>query len=179
MQNGISSNSQHNGQQNGHSNEISKLSELIKDVRIAMLTTVDEEGSLRSRPMATQQAPFDGNLWFFTDIHSAKAYEVRKDNQVNVSYAAPDDNKYISVSGTASVVQDKNKAKELWNPILKAWFPKGIDDPDLCLLKIDVEKAEYWDTPSGKMVTLFSLVKSLVTGHRYEGEGSDHKKINL
>lgn len=129
--------------------------------------------------MWTQEAEFDGEVWFFTDVHSAKSYEVKEDSEVNISYAAPDDNRYISVSGNATISQDKNKEKELWNPTLKAWFPKGLDDPDLCLLRVRVTKAEYWDTPSSKMVTLFALAKSLITGQKYQGEGSDHQKMNL
>lgn len=157
--------------------EVSKLAALIKDVKIAMLTTVDQDGTLHSRPMATQQAEFDGDLWFFTDTRSGKVDEVRSEHQVNVSYANPDDNRYVSVSGLASAVRDQAKAKELWNPTLNAWFPEGLDDPNLGLLKVKVEKAEYWDTPSGKMVQAIGFVKALATGERYEPGG--HEKLTL
>lgn len=158
---------------------IKKVNELIKDIKFAMLTTVDEDGYLRSRPMATQQDEFDGTLWFFTNYSSAKTSEVEKDHHVNVSYANPDDQRYVSASGMGRVVRDKEKVKKLWNPTLKAYFPKGIDDPDIALLKIDVEKAEYWDSPSSKMVQLYGYLKSITTGQRYEGEGSEHAKLTV
>lgn len=158
--------------------DIEKIRDLIKDIRFAMLTTIDEDGSLRSRPMGTQEAEFDGDLWFFTGASSAKVDEVERDERVNVSYAAPDDNRYVSISGTARLVRDRAKAKELWNPVLKAWFPDGLDDPDLALLRVRVEKAEYWDAPSSKMVQLAGFVKAIVTGKRADGLG-ENEKIDL
>ena len=159
-------------------NDIEKIRDLIKGIRFAMLTTVDTDGSLRSRPMATQEAEFDGELWFFTGASSPKVDEVERDHRVNVSYAAPDDNTYVSVSGTARLVRDKAKAKELWNPALKAWFPEGLDDPDLALLRVRVEKAEYWDSPSSKMVQLYGLAKAVLTGKRADDIG-ENEKIDL
>lgn len=160
--------------------DIEKLHELIKDIRTAMLTTVEEDGSLRSRPMATQETDLgdlDGNLWFFTPASSAKVGEVRREQHVNLSYAAPDSNRYVSVSGTARIVRDPAKAKELWNPALKAWFPKGLDDPDLALLRVEVGKAEYWDAPSSKMVQLVGFVKAIATGQRYDP--GENEKLNF
>lgn len=162
-----------------HQDEIKKVAELIKDVKIAMLTTVDQDGSLHSRPMATQQAPFDGDLWFFTDGRSAKIDEVQNEQRVNVSYANPDDSRYVSVSGRAVLIRDQKKARELWNPIYKAWFPEGLDDPNLALLNVSVEKAEYWDIPSGKMVQALGFVKALATGKRYEASPGEHSKVEL
>ena len=160
-------------------NDIQKLGELIKDIRIAMLTTVDDDGSLRSRPMATQKAAFDGSLWFFTRASSPKVDEVENAHEVNLSYAAPDSNTYVSVSGTAQLIRDPNKAKELWNPILKAWFPQGLDDPDLALLYVNVEKAEYWDSPSSAMVHIAGFVKAIATGQAYKPSPGEHQKISL
>jgi general stress protein 26 len=153
------------------------LRDRIKDVRIAMLTTIDQDGSLRSRPMATQSAEFDGELWFFTGAGSPKVAEVQEDQRVNVSYANPGDNLYVSVSGMAKLVQDRAKAEELWNPALKAWFPDGLDDPNLALLKVKVEKAEYWDGPSSKMVQLAGFVKAIVTGKPYDP--GENEKLEL
>lgn len=159
--------------------DIKKLAELLEDIQFAMLTTVDEEGCLRSRPMATQKMEGDGTLWFFTELNSGKVAELERDHHVNVSYAAPNDNKYVSVSGTARVVRDTDKAKELWNPLLKAWFPNGPEDPNAGLLRVDVEKAEYWDAPSSTAVQLIGFAKALVTGKRYDETGVEHKKIDL
>ncbi len=158
---------------------IKKLAELIKDVRIAMLTTADTDGWLRSRPMATQQTEFNGNLYFFTDSTSAKAHEIERDRHVNVSYAKPEDEVYVSVSGTARISKDRAKLEELWSFIHKAWFPKGLEDPNLALLEVNVEKAEYWDSPSSTVVQLYGFAKAILTGKPYGDEGTDHQKIEL
>ncbi len=155
---------------------IKKVNDLIEDVQIAMLTTIDG-GTLRSRPMQTQEAEFDGDLWFFTSTDTHKTDEIEKDNRVNVAYASPSNNTYVSISGTASLVNDKEKIEELWNPILKAWFPKGLDDPTLILLKVSVEQAEYWDSTSSTVVQVGGFVKALVTGER--ADGGDHGRVNL
>lgn len=160
-------------------NDMQKLGDLIKDIKIAMLTTAEQDGTLRSRPMATQKAEFDGTLWFFTRASSPKVDEVEQSHNVNLSYAALDSNTYVSVTGTASLVRDAAKAKELWNPILKAWFPKGLEDPDLALLHVTVQKAEFWDSPSSTMVHIAGFVKAIATGQAYKPSAGEHQKISL
>ena len=145
------------------------LAAKIKDIKVAMMTTVDEnDGILRSRPMVTQEADFDGNLWFFTQASAPKVAEAAN-SQVNISYSAPEDNRYVSVSGVAELVRDKKKTHEYWKPIHKIWFPGGEEDPDLALLKVTVTSAEYWDGPSNKMVQIFQIVHSLNTGKQAVG----------
>lgn len=158
---------------------VAKLGELIKDIRIAMLTTVEPDGTLLSRPMAMLGKRFDGKLWFFSSVSSTKAKDVARRHQVNVAFADPKGNRYVSVSGQATVTQDRRKAEEFWTPLVKAWFPKGLEDPDLGLMEIDVERAEYWDTPEGKVVELIGLAKSLLTGRPYEPDESQHQVIAL
>jgi general stress protein 26 len=159
------------------SEAISTLAALIKDIRIATITTVTDEGSLRSRPMATQNAPFDGTLWFFTDADAPKAGEIERTRQVNVSYSAPDDNRYVSVSGTARITRDRARIDELWSPVLKAWFPEGKETPGIALIEVDVEHAEYWDAPSQKIVQVVGLVKALATGKR--ADPGRNEKLDL
>lgn len=156
---------------------IEKLNELIKDIDFTMMTTIDTDGVLRSRPMSTQESEVTDALWFFTSDQTHKTEEIEKDNRVNLSYASPDDNAYVSVSGTAEIVKDKAKMEELWNPILKAWFPKGLDDPHICLLKVDVQQAEYWDSSSSTLVQIFGFVKAMVTGQ--SADGGENEKVNL
>ena len=151
------------------------LREMIKDIRIAMLSTQETDGTLRSRPMYVQQLEDDDDLWFFTNESSAKIKEIMHDKNVNLSFSEPDDDRYISVSGTAQMVDDMNKKEELWNPMLKAWFPDGLDDPDLTLLKINPSQGEYWDAPSSKMVQLAGFVKATVTGESYDAGGMNEK----
>lgn len=154
-----------------------KLEEMIEGIRIAMLTTVDDDGTIRSRPMGTQDIEFNGDLWFFTKEHSAKVEEVQQEHQVNVAYADPGKNRYVSVSGRATLVTDPVKLKELWTPVLKAWFPDGLEDPELALLKVSVEKAEYWEGPSSKVVQLLGFAKAALTGKPYDT--GEHEKLDL
>lgn len=155
-----------------------KLREMIKDIDFCMLTTVDENGDLHSRPMSlNNEIDEEGNLWFFTSSQSLKAHEIERTPKVNASFAKPDDHQYVSISGTAQLVTDRAKINELWKPILKAWFPDGADQPDLALLKVRVERAEYWDSPSGTVAQVLSFVSAIVSGKQVElGE---NKKINL
>lgn len=157
--------------------ELTDLWEKIKDVRVAMLTTIEPSGTLRSRPMYTQQVEFDGDLWFFTSDDSGKVAEIEADSDVNLAYAEPKDSRYISVSGKAQIVQDRAKIDELWNPALKAWFKGGKDDPSIALLRVSVTEAEYWDDTSNKMSQLFGMAKAAVTGDTYTG--AEHKKLEL
>ncbi|CAF1039156.1 unnamed protein product [Rotaria sordida] len=142
-----------------------KLFDLIKDIRYAMITTIESDKSLRSRPMASRQAEtWDGTLWFFTKRSSPKVKEVKQNlDQVNVSYGDPNKMSFVSVSGKAEFVDDKAKLKELWSSYLKVFFPQGLDDPDLILMKVTVNYGEYWDSPSSKMVQLYSMAKAAVT----------------
>jgi general stress protein 26 len=156
-----------------------KLWSLIKDIKFAMLVTEQDDGTLRSRPMATQQQDFEGDLWFFTALDAPKVAEVRHHTKVNLSYAEPDDQKYVSVSGTCEVVRDAAKMQELWNPIYKAWFPKGLDDANVGLLKVHVTNAEYWDAPAGKMVHLIGYVKAMATGEQYRASDEEHKRVKM
>jgi len=160
-------------------NHIRKLNDLIKDIEIAMLTTATADGTLHSRPMATQEADPQGNLWFLTRKDSSKISEVQSERHVNVSFAEPKDTRFVSVSGTVELVEDRKKIEELWNPIYKAWFPRGLEDPEIVLMKVHVSEAEYWDTPNGKMVQLAGFVKAVATGKSYRTSEDEHAKIDF
>jgi general stress protein 26 len=142
-----------------HEDNIANLAAVIADLRVAMLTTVEADGSLRSRPMVIQETPFDGSLWFLTDVETAKVYEIARERHVNLSFANPDSQKFVSVSGTATIVQDSAKVKQLWTPMHQAWFPRGVDDPKIALLRVAVTKAEYWDSQSNEVVQLTGFAK--------------------
>ena len=149
-------------EQNGMSAAQRELWEKIEGVRPAMMTTIDEDGSLRSRPMWTQGDAFDGSLWFFTADDAPKADELARNPQVGLSYAAPDKDLFVSVSGRAELVHDRAKNEELWNMFAEAWFPDGVDDPHLALLKVDVERAQYWQDNKPKILQLAEIVIGLV-----------------
>jgi general stress protein 26 len=157
---------------------VQKLAELIADIKFAMLTTRADDGTLRSRPMTTQQVEFDGTLWFLTGQATDKTSEIAHDQQVNLSYVDADDNRFVSVAGRARIFDDRAKARDLWSPAYKAWFPKGLDDPDLRVLRVDVSGAEYWDAPSSTVVQLVGFAKAIATGQRYEG-GGDNETVRF
>jgi general stress protein 26 len=159
------------------SEQIKFLKDKVEDVRIAMLVTVNANHEIHSRPMGTADVDEEGNIWFFTNEYSSKVDEVSHENKVVVTYSNPNNSTYLSIKGTASLVDDKEKMKKLWNPIIKAFFPDGIDDPKLTLLKVDTQEAEYWDSNSSKMVVGFQMLKAAITGERYDQ--GDHGKIQL
>lgn len=131
---------------------IARLNKLIKGIEVAMLTTCETDGTLHSRPMATQKTDFDGDLWFFTRAGSHKVEEIEREHHVNVSYVEPSNQRYISVSGLARLARDRSRIDELWDPAYSTWFPEGKDDADLALLRVTVQHAEYWEGPSSKVI---------------------------
>ena len=139
------------------------IHELIKGARIAMLTTVSTEGQLVSRPMANQQAEFDGDVWFFAEADSPKIADIEADSRVNVAFS---EGSFVSLAGTASIVRDVAKKRELWDANAAAWFgDKDPEDPTVVLIRVDGDTAEYWDTPS-RPATLVKVVKAKLTGTR-------------
>lgn len=161
-----------------HHEGAKKLYELIKDVRIAMMTSVESDGSLHSRPMYSHKADEAGDLWFFTHGRTPKVGELAKDSQVNLAYSNPDDQTYVSVSGKAEIVREQAKIKELWSEGLRTWFPKGPDDPDIALIRVHPHDGEYWDQPSRTVVQLYGYVKARITGEPPHELG-DQKKVSL
>lgn len=141
---------------------ISQLAALIKDVEVAMFTTTGVDGRLYSRPLGTQQVEFDGDLWFATSADSPKVAEIALNPRVNVAYASTSRNSYVSVAGTAQIVDDRAKIEELWSPAMKLFFPEGKDDPKLRLIHVHAESAEYWDGPGTLLGKALSFVLSAV-----------------
>jgi general stress protein 26 len=144
-----------------------------------MLTTVAPDGGLRSRPMSTQGRGLEnGEVRFFTGDNSGKVAEIDAEHEVNLAYAEPKEQRYVSLSGTARVLRDPARAKELWSPEVKAWFPGGPENPHLALLRVRVHTAEYWDAPSGKMAALIALAKQKMSG-RAAGDIGEHQKVSF
>ena len=141
-----------------------KLADLIAEAGIAMLATAEPDGTLRSRPLATLEMDSEGKLWFFTAMSSGKVSEIDQHRKVNLSYVNLDKQDYVSVSGHARLFRDPEKMRDLWTPWVEPWFPAGLDDPDLGLLEVTVDDAEYWDAPASKTQRLFGLAKALSSG---------------
>jgi general stress protein 26 len=158
-------------------NEIAILKDKINDVRICMFTTVDLENHLSGRPMATVKVEDDGTIWFFTNEYSLKSKEISKDNEVLLSYSNPSDNTYLYVNGRAELVDDQARKEAYFVAPVKVWFPKGVEDPDLTLIKVTPKIAEYWDSSSSKMVVAYQMIKAIVTG-KNDGIG-EHDKLSF
>ena len=143
-----------------------KLWDLIKDIRFAMFTTRHSNGHLHSRPMTTQNSKLDEDrsLWFFMSRKSEPVADLTGDSTVNVVYADPGEDSYVSVSGTAVVVEDMARKERLWSKMAQAWFPGGSADPDLALVCVTISHANYWDVEESKVVQLYKMAKAAVTG---------------
>jgi general stress protein 26 len=139
---------------------------LIKDTRFAMFTTRHPNGHLHSRPMTTQNSKVDEDdcLWFFMSRKGDPVADLEAERSVNVAYANPSKDSYVSVSGTAAVVEDAAKKQQLWNKMSEAWFPGGPNDPDLALVQVRITHANYWDVRESKLVQLVEMAKAVVTG---------------
>ena len=144
-----------------------KVAELVDGIRIAMLTTHDGE-RLVSRPMATQDVEFDGDVWFVTERSAPWVGQLQSDPQVNVAYAGG--SSWVSLSGTARVVDDPGRLREYWNTFTDAWLEGGPENPENVLVHVEAHSAEYWDSPGSKVTQVLNLVKARVTGERYEAE---------
>jgi general stress protein 26 len=156
---------------------IQKFRDLAEVVNVCMFTTVDNELNIMSRPMWTAEIDDDGNAWFFTNEFSEKIQEVSKDNLVNLIYSHPGKNIYLNVKGTCSVIIDSKKMEELWKPSMKAWFPDGLEDSKICLVKVVTENAYYWNTSASKMSLFFQTIKAFAKGEKYKEE--EMGKLNL
>ena len=164
----------------GQSTNEHTLWTLIKDIKFGMLTHRHSDGQLHSTPLTTQNKADDEgtSLYFFISRKSDVAACVAKDANVNVAYAHPGDDRYVSVAGHASIVEDQAKKDYLFTSFAKAWFPGGATDPDLALLQINIGHAEYWDVKESKMVQLAKMATAAITGKPPEKMG-DHKEMNL
>jgi len=154
--------------------ELAKLNELLKKFRFAMVTTRAADGTLTAHPLTVQEHETDGDLWFVVSRHATAAEHVQHDPHVGVSFSSNDS--WLSLAGSAQIVDDDAKLKEEWNAGLEAWFPKGPEDPDIVLLKVSAESGEYWDSPGGRVASVLAFVKHKVTGERLEG---DNEKFDL
>lgn len=154
-----------------------ELRDKIKSIRFAMFTTIDDHGHLISRPMTNQEMDDEGNLWFYTATSTDLWMNIAGNPQVNLSFAEPEEHVYVSVSGRAERVVDRELIKARWNAAVQAWYPNGPNDPHVVLIRVVSDTAEYWDASSSSMVQLFNMAKAVLTGSTPE-EG-DHGRLKL
>lgn len=147
---------------------IRQLRRLLKGMPIGMLTTHTIDGASHSRPMLMHEIDEAGWLWFVTDRHSRKTCELSQNPHATIAFQSKKGDRYVSVQGTAVVVRDDVKLKELWNPSMRAWFPRGRRDPEIALVAVRVERAEYWVVPPTRLARVFAATKAVMTGRRQE-----------
>ncbi len=143
------------------SDDTTKFWDLIDDIRVAMLTTEGANG-LESRPMSAYVDKAANAIWFITKLASDKTHEIKDDAHVNLAFSDSKANKYVSVTGSARIVQDPAKQKELWNPFAEAWLPEGPEAPTTGLIHVTPEHATMWDSP-GKLATLVRVAAANIT----------------
>lgn len=147
--------------------EQTKVLDIMRSDRFCMMTTVGDQGRLHSHPMTPQEVTEAGDVWFFIDRTSDQAANLAAEKRVNLAFS--DGSTWLSVAGHGTLVGDRRKAEKLWNSMVAAWFPDGLDSPDVGLLLVESDSAEYWDTPGGRVATALSFVKTRLTGERPSG----------
>lgn len=143
------------------------LVQLMEDMPIAMFTTFGPEGP-RTIPMARQEVEPDAEMWFITARSTQHTYAIAAEPRVALSFSSRD--AWVALTGRAEVVDDTDKLAELWDTFAEAWLPGGPENPDAVLLRVDVEEAEYWDTPGGKVASLISFARTKLTGETYDAD---------
>ena len=141
--------------------DLSHIAQMIEGIPIAMLTTVEPDGALASRPMAPLEMDASGAFWFFTDLQSSKVDRLRV---ANLTFTDTSGGTYVSMSGRGEIDTDRSHIERLWTPMAKPWFPDGPSSPSLALLKFVPNVADYWDASNSRMVRAFSMMASAITG---------------
>ncbi|MBL0745125.1 pyridoxamine 5'-phosphate oxidase family protein [Chryseolinea lacunae] len=158
-------------------NYIEKLRALIGKCRVGMLGTVEKNDHLQFRPMSHVDMDEAGNLWFFTAVNSEKSESVKKHSSVQLTYACETESTYVSIHGSAHLSTNKGKMRELFNAYIRAWFPKGLDDPNIALLVVRPLEVEYWVSDENKILTYAQLTEH-VADNGSTPVGTSHGKMH-
>jgi len=153
---------------------------LIKDMKFGMLTHSHSDGTLQGHPLTTQNKSIDEGslLYFFISKKGEMASRLQQDGNVNVAYADPGADTYVSIAGNATLINDQATRERLWTPMATAWFPGGVNDPDAALLTVKIVHAEYWNVKDSKVTQLFKMAKAALTGDVPKNMG-EHKEMKL
>ncbi len=160
--------------------DLQTLWDLIKDIQFGMLVHRHSDGSLQGHPLTTQNKAMDENsvLYFFISQKSEMATRLRSDSNVNLSYADTGADNYVSIAGSAQFSEDAAKKQALFTPLVKAWFPGGVTDPDLALLEVRITHAEYWNAKDSKLTQLFKMAQSALSGEPPKNM-TEHKELQV
>lgn len=148
---------------------VEKVKEIAEKIKICLFCTNVSDIPFDTRPMGTQDVDTEGNLWFISGKTSNKNQDIKQDDKVQLLYADNSSSTYMSINGTADVFYDRAKVEELWNPLIKAWFTEGKDDPNISIIRVRPTDAYYWDTKDGKMVSLLKIAAAAITGKTMDG----------
>lgn len=157
------------------SDELTRMARLIDGMSVAMLTHPSHDGYLVGRPMAPLALDADGALWFFVDREAQHNEQLRS---VNLSFVDAAKSIFVSVSGHAELVGNRERIAEMWTPLARPWFPEGAASTNLALLKVVPHHIEYWDAPHSRVMRLIALAASVVTG-KPVGQGEHHSMTRL
>jgi general stress protein 26 len=144
---------------------LAKLRELLASFPIAFMVTADA-GNLTARPIGVvgDHAKFDGTLWFITDKRSRKVSAIESGATTALLFQNDKDGSYLHLTGRAAVVEDRAKLEELYTTLQRTWFPKGLEDPDITLVRFDADEGNYWDSHDSYVRLAVAFAKSMVTG---------------
>lgn len=157
-----------------------ELLELLAEFDTAMLVGVEEDGTLRARPMALQkEALKDCDLWFVTADDTHKTDEVERNRHVNICCFRKRDGAYVSISASGRIERTPAEVRKLWKPSWKIWFgDEKPEDGGIVLLKLDVERAEYWEPEGGRLRVLYAMAKGLLTDETMEDQLNPAKEVD-
>jgi general stress protein 26 len=160
-------------------NDHDLLWKTIKDIRFAMLTHRHPDGTLHSHPMTMQNKSLAENelLYFFVSRDSEVGQRLRADGTVNLAYSDPAKDVYVSIAGQATVNEDPAMKQRLFNALDKAWFPGGWSDPNLELVEVRIQHAEYWNVKETKLTQLLKIATAAAT-HKQASLG-EHKELQV
>lgn len=156
---------------------IQEIKEMVQDIKTCMMVTISDGGQIRSRPMQVQEMDLLNQIWFFTSEFTSQTADVEQNLAVCLDFADVSAQRYLSLNGYGEVVHDKEKMMELYTPVMRAWFPEGLDDPKLTLLKVVPTSAEYWEAGGGKVSQIIGIAKAVVTGTVYQQ--GEHDRVEM
>lgn len=144
---------------------IDKLKHLVAEINICLFcTNLKTDDGSTCRPMSAQKVCDQGNIWFFSDVHSGENSDIKKDKHVRLFFAHPGKSSYLVVNGEAEIIIDRQKTEELWTPQAKTWFKRGKDDPNISITKVKPITAYYWDNDGNKMINFLKKIAAVAIG---------------
>lgn len=155
-----------------------RLYDVIKDFDEALLVTSTPNGRCHARPMAVAEIREDGDIFFATSVDSPKIVEIAANPEVVVTFQGRA--QFAAVAGRAEVIKDRDLIEQLWSEAWKVWFPKGMSDPSLCLIRVDGRAGEYWDNAGMQGIKhAFQQAKAYVQGRTPLKDEKQNAKVRL